>query len=117
MRRDIDNEHFKHRLKERLAEITAGLEGSRDGESPVELDQARVGRISRMDAMQQQAVAKAAARLAGMEKARIQKALIRMETGDYGYCVNCDEKIAEKRLQFDPSVLFCIECARAAEET
>lgn len=117
MRRDIDNEYFKNRLKERLAEITAGLEGGRDGEAPVELDQARVGRVSRMDAMQQQAMAKAAARLAGMEKTRIQKALIRMEAGDYGYCVNCDEDIAEKRLQFDPSVLFCIECARAAEET
>jgi DnaK suppressor protein len=34
---------------------------------------------------------------------------------DYGYCVMCDEEIAEGRLRFDPSVLTCISCARKAE--
>lgn len=116
MRGDIDIPYFEKRLKTRLEEITTGLEAGKKGAAPVELDQARVGRVSRMDAMQQQAMAQAAARLAGMEKIRIQKALDRVRSGDYGYCMNCDEKIAEKRLQFDPSILFCIDCARAAEQ-
>ncbi len=117
MRGDIDIHFFEQRLNKRLEEITASLEAGKNSASPVELDQSRVGRVSRMDAMQQQAMAQAAARLAGAEKARIRKALDRVQSGDYGYCMNCDEKITEKRLRFDPSVLFCIDCARAAEQT
>ena len=39
----------------------------------------------------------------------------RMELGDYGYCVICDEEIAEGRLRFDPSILTCIFCAKEAD--
>lgn len=88
---------------------------ARDG-APKELDQARVGRLSRMDAMQQQAMGRAAARLAEVELQRIHTALNRIATEEYGYCILCDEPIAPKRLQFDPSLLTCIECAQKAEE-
>lgn len=54
MRDDIDLAYFKQRLEKRLTGIVAGQE-ARKAESPVELDQTRVGRLSRMDAMQQQA--------------------------------------------------------------
>jgi DnaK suppressor protein len=114
VRKDLDLEYFRKRLEERLAAIAAGQEGRKE-EAPVELDQARVGRLSRMDAMQQQAVSQAASHLAGLERQRIQAALKRIDAGEYGYCVICDEEIAEGRLRFDPSVLTCIACAREAE--
>ncbi|MBI4792936.1 MAG: TraR/DksA family transcriptional regulator, partial [Deltaproteobacteria bacterium] len=104
MRDDIDTEYFRKRLKERRADILAGQEAKK-GEAPVELDQARVGRLSRMDAMQQQAMAQAAARLSEVERQRIEAALKRIDAGEYGYCVLCDEEIGEGRLRFDPSVL------------
>lgn len=68
-----------------------------------------------MDALQQQAMSQAAARLAGLEVQRIRSALDRMTAGDYGYCVVCGDDIAVGRLQFDPSVPTCITCAEAAE--
>lgn len=111
MRDDIDLEFFKKRLEDRLDAII----GDPKATAPVELDQARVGRLSRMDAMQQQAMSQAAARLAEAEKNRIRMALGRMQSGDYGYCVNCEEEIAEGRLRVDPSLLTCISCARATE--
>lgn len=111
----IDPEYFKKRLEERLAAIIDDQE-EKKGENPVELDQARVGRLSRMDAMQQQAIAQEAARLAGLERQRIEAALKRIDAGEYGYCIVCGEEIAEGRLRFDPSVLTCIACARAAEK-
>lgn len=115
MRDDIDLAYFENRLKKRLETITTGLEAGKKSSAPVELDQARVGRVSRMDAMQQQAMAQAAQRLSGMEKTRIEKALKLMRSGEYGYCLNCDEEIPEKRLEFDPSLLLCVACARVAE--
>ncbi|MCK5196430.1 MAG: TraR/DksA C4-type zinc finger protein [Desulfobulbaceae bacterium] len=116
MRDDIDLKYFKKRLEERLKAITAGQERQKKEAAPVELDQARVGRLSRMDAMQQQAMSQAAARLSDLERQRIQSALGRMQSDDYGYCVLCDEEIAEGRLRFDPSVLMCISCAKEADE-
>ena len=115
MRNDIDLQYFKKRLGERLEEIIAAQESRKKEVAPVELDQARVGRLTRMDAMQQQAMSQAAARLADLERQRIKSALGRMQSGDYGYCIICDEEIAEGRLRFDPSILTCISCAKEAD--
>ena len=112
MRNDIDLKYFKKCLEERFEVITVGQEDLKKETAPVELDQARVGRLSRMDAMQQQAMSQAVARLTELERQRIQSALGRMKLGDYGYCVICDEDIAEGRLRFDPSIMTCISCAK-----
>lgn len=117
MRHDIDLKYFKTRLDQRFKEITAEQQRQKGGTAPVELDQARIGRLSRMDAMQQQAIIKAAARLTELERQRIQSALLRVRTDEYGYCVICEEEIAEGRLRFDPSVLLCISCAEEREAT
>jgi DnaK suppressor protein len=111
MRDDIDLAYFKKRLEQRLKELTDGRKADR----PLELDPSRVGRLSRMDAMQQQAMSQAAGRLAALEEQRIRTALKRMGAGEYGYCLNCEEDIAEGRLRVDPSVMTCIDCARAAD--
>jgi len=112
---DIDLKYFKKRLEERLEAITVGQERKKKETAPVELDQARVGRLTRMDAMQQRAMSQAAARLIDLERQRIQVALGRMRVGDYGYCARCGEEIAEGRLGSDPSVLTCISCAQEAD--
>ena len=115
MRNDLDLKYFRKRLEGRLADIAAEQVRQKEETAPKELDQARVGRLSRMDAMQQQAMSQAVARLTDQERQRIQSALGRMESGDYGFCVICDEEIAEGRLRFDPSVLNCISCAEEAD--
>ena len=111
MRDDIDLDVFKKRLEQRLAAINGAVKTI----DPVELDQARIGRLSRMDAMQHQAMAQAANRLTALEEQRIRTALKRIATGEYGYCIRCEEDIAEGRLQADPSTLTCIACARSIE--
>ena len=117
MSEEIDLDYFKNRLEERREEILAGKEAIKQGSASVELDQARVGRLSRMDAMQQKAMSQAAARLIDMELQRIKTALSRIVSEEYGYCILCDEEIAEKRLRFAPSLLTCISCAQEAERT
>ena len=77
----------------------------------VELDQTKVGRVSRIDAMQQQEMAKATQAQRTAELKRIDAALERVEAGDYGYCIECDEAIAPKRLEIDPATALCIDCA------
>lgn len=115
MSEELDLGAFKLRLEERRAAILANKEAMKQENGPLELDQARVGRLSRMDAMQQQAMSQAGVRLLDLELQRIKTALGRIESEEYGYCILCDEEIAEKRLQFDPSILTCIHCAERAE--
>jgi DnaK suppressor protein len=116
MRDGIDLEYFKRRLKARLQVLSSAAEIQQQEESPKELDQARVGRLSRMDAMQQQAMSQAAARLSAAELQRIKTALVRIENEEYGHCILCEEEIAEKRFRFDPSLLTCTSCAEQAEK-
>ena len=82
-----------------------------DSRDTVELQQDSVGRLSRMDAMQQQAMAQATERRRAAERARIAAALERLHDGEWGYCLKCGEEIAEKRLRHDPSVAHCVNCA------
>ena len=98
-------------LEEKLAEL---IDEDRLGDADratVELDQEAVGRLSRIDALQVQAMAEAQARRRSAARDRIRAALARLDQGDFGYCLECGDEIAEKRLQHDPSVTHCVNCA------
>jgi len=84
-------------------------------EEIVELDQSRVGRLSRMDAMQAQAMSKETGRRRRLKLVQIEAALQRIDGDDYGYCQECAEEIAPARLEVDPTALLCIDCASAKE--
>ena len=103
------------RITSRLLELKRDLEAdeqmSGDAIKPVALDQQSVGRLSRMDALQIQSMAKATKARRNAQKLRLDAAFKRLNTGDYGYCVECGDEIAPKRLEFDPTVATCISCA------
>ena len=65
-----------------------------------------------MDALQVQAMSQATTERRRQDKARIKAALARMDAGDFGYCVICDEEISKARLDHDPATPTCIDCAR-----
>jgi DnaK suppressor protein len=113
-RTDIDLEAFKRRLQERKAELENVSESADEARRPVELDQTRQGRLSRMDALQGQEMSKAAERRRQLELKRIESAFQRMKEGEYGYCVSCGDEIALKRLEADPTTPLCIDCAEDA---
>jgi DnaK suppressor protein len=107
----IDIKEITARLLTRQNEILEESKLARSSRDAVELDQSKVGRLSRMDAMQGQAMAQATERRRQQEFIRIEAALARIKSGDYGICASCDEDIAPKRLALDPSVAVCIKCA------
>lgn len=108
----IDVTQMKAALLARRDDLRALKDTSAEGRSTVELDQSSVGRLSRMDALQGQQMALATGRRRDAELQRIEAALTRMDDGDYGWCLKCDEPIAPKRLELDPAVPYCIGCAR-----
>lgn len=105
--------------RERLLELRNELEAvsatSEESAAVVELDQSKVGRLSRMDAMQAQAMAKASGQRREAMLRNIEAALKRIDDGDYSLCRDCNEPINPKRLEFDPTALRCIECESKRE--
>jgi len=107
-----DRQKIRKTLTELKLELEAMSELSEDARATVELDQQSVGRLSRMDALQGQAMAQASERQRRANIQRIDAALNRLDNGEYGFCVECGEDIGEKRLAVDPAAAFCITCAR-----
>jgi DnaK suppressor protein len=104
---------YKKSLLDRRDELRRLIEVSKAGRDPVELDQSRVGRLSRMDALQNQAMALETERRRNVELQRIAAALKRLDTDDFGYCLSCGEVIESKRLSLDPTAPLCIDCAQS----
>jgi DnaK suppressor protein len=99
-----------------LRDVLASLEDvRRDGSAVVELDQTRTGRLSRVDALQLQAMASAGRERAALEIRRIDAALARIHSGTYGACVQCGEQIVAARLEAQPATALCLACAQARE--
>jgi DnaK suppressor protein len=107
----MDIQHFRSRLLDARAQLLA-LQATRDDSAAtVVLDQTSVGRLSRMDALQQQAMALASRERAQRELLRIEAALQRCDDGRYGDCVDCGEPINLRRLEHDPATPLCVACA------
>ncbi|MEM7190924.1 MAG: TraR/DksA C4-type zinc finger protein [Pseudomonadota bacterium] len=102
---------FRDRLNQEAAELRAADAETEDDRAPVELDQVSVGRLSRMDALQQQAMAQAQSRRRAGRLKAIAAALKRMEEDEFGWCQSCGEAIAIGRLELDPTASQCISCA------
>jgi DnaK suppressor protein len=115
------SDDFAAEMRARLLELREELESlaatSDQSSGVVELDQTRVGRLSRMDALQAQAMAKASGRRREVTLQNISRALARIDSGEYGLCHRCDEPIHRKRLEFDPAAQLCIQCAERAERS
>lgn len=108
----VDHAKAKARLMARRAELEDLSDISAEARDTVTLDQQSVGRLSRMDAMQQQAMAQATERQRFIELHRIDAALKLVEEDDYGYCLECGEEIPDKRLAIDPAAALCVKCAK-----
>lgn len=107
---------WRNNLLAMRAELEAVADAGEEASAVVELDQTKVGRLSRMDALQAQAMAEASKQRREQVLRQIDAALVRLDNDEYGFCQQCGEEINPKRLAFDPTTLLCIECASKAED-
>ena len=101
-------------LNQRREEVARTLVAVEEAAVTVEADPQRVGGTSRLDELQQREIASDAARRRRRELMRIDSALERVETGEYGHCLACGTAIPEARLELDPAAVLCMDCAARA---
>ena len=108
---EMNAKRFRILIQKRLIELGEENVLGRGGQAVVELDQQSVRRHSRMDALQNQAMAKATQARRNGEMQRLAAALARLEEGEFGFCDMCGDEIALKRLELNPAAVRCISCA------
>lgn len=113
---DAELKELRLRLEEIKDNLIDQLNISKQSADVVSLDQTLVGRLSRMDAMQQQSMAVSTRDKASRRLQRVRVALAAFESGDYGYCRRCDEAIGSGRLRAQPEASLCIACQDRADQ-
>lgn len=102
---------FRDVIGRKLAELDQDDMLGKDSQAVVSLDQQAVGRLSRQDALLSQSIAKATQARRDALRVSLNRALQRLEDGEFGYCDDCGDEIARKRLELDPTATRCISCA------
>ena len=103
---------YKDLLLRMRTELLETESMARESSRPVTLDQAAVGRVSRIDAIQSQQMSLASSRRRQGLLAAVESALRRIESGEFGCCFACGEEIAPGRLRADPTCTRCVACAQ-----
>jgi DnaK suppressor protein len=108
-------ENLHERLRTLECELRELLESSAEGARPVKLDQP-IGRVSRIDAIQQQSMASATRSAMQLRLRQVGSALRRLDEDEYGLCVACGEAIGFARLSVKPEAPLCIGCQSSREQ-
>ena len=113
------NSRLRNKIKKRLLELEAGLlesiENAKQSSKPVKLDQQSIGRVSRIDAIQQQQISLSALQRQERQLNQVKQALQKIDDKDFGYCRMCEELIKETRLLARPEHNICLACTKSGE--
>lgn len=111
-----DRAHFTQRVDDALKKVRRAMDlAAANDTGTVVLDQSSVGRLSRMDALQQQAMAAGWKETLMRENRRLMAAWTRLNEGSFGTCCRCGAPIPKDRLEADPGTPFCTDCQSEIE--
>lgn len=113
---------MSHLTQSQIAELAAELDRvvkklersmrtTEEAMRPVELDQTAVGRLSRIDSLQNQGLTRNLQEREQAKLGQVATAFQRMEDGTYGVCVECSGPIPFERLQVFPETPTCTSCS------
>ena len=100
---------LRNGLLARREDLERLLEVTREGTRPVDLDEP-IGRLTRMDAIQQQKMASANRAGYDLRLRQVIQSLKAIEQGRYGQCLRCEDPIGFRRLAARPESSFCLDC-------
>ena len=105
-------EQIRTELQRTLARLERNMKLGGNGRPP-ELDQSAVGRLSRIEAIQNQGLTQNLQERERVQLAQILDALQRLDEGCYGVCTRCREPVGFERLMVFPEARHCSACSAA----
>tara|TARA_R110000772_G_scaffold15324_12_gene44661 strand:+ start:1664 stop:2020 length:357 start_codon:yes stop_codon:yes gene_type:complete len=107
---------LKTLLQQKVIELEQQIVLAKPGTDTVALDQSKVGRLSRMDALQQQQMADSTLQQAKRRLTLLHRALLKIDTDEYGLCGLCGDEIGFSRLEVRPEAQLCLRCQHQQEQ-
>lgn len=106
----MEKKEIKQHITEEINKTQILIAEYKEMTQPVAPDDA-IGRISRMDAINNKSVTEASLRQAEEKLRNLQRVLSRVGTSDFGLCIKCGKPIPEARILYRPESLSCVDCA------
>ncbi|MDR9415841.1 MAG: TraR/DksA C4-type zinc finger protein [Gracilimonas sp.] len=100
---------LKNIVEERIKETTSDIEELRELVKPIPLD-ASIGRISRMDAINNKTINEASLREKKKQLQKLKRAQENLEKDNFGKCTKCGDEIPFGRLEYMPHTTRCVKC-------
>jgi DnaK suppressor protein len=107
----LETPKIEQTLLNEISKTKKVIEEYKELTKPVAPDVA-IGRISRMDAINNKSVTEASLRQAEKKLKNLEQVYSRLGTSDFGLCLNCKQEIPLGRILFRPESLYCVNCAR-----
>lgn len=107
----MDIEVIKQKVLDEIEKTEKQIEEYKELTKPVAPDVA-IGRVSRMDAINNKSVIEASLRQSEEKLASLKKVLAQIGSDDFGICKKCKKPIPLGRILFRPESLYCVNCAR-----
>jgi DnaK suppressor protein len=107
---------LKSQLRQMELDLEQQLSLAQDSVGVVNLDQTAVGRVSRVDALQQQSMALSLQHSAQQKLKKVKAALGAIDQENFGDCQRCDEPIGFPRLRSQAETCFCLNCQSKADK-
>ena len=107
----MDKSAIRKRIDEELEQTALLIAKYRDLTKPISPENA-IGRVSRMDAINNKSVNDAALRKAEAKHNNLLVAKGRIDDSDFGICVRCKQPIPVERILLMPQVISCVRCTR-----
>lgn len=101
---------FRAEIEAELRRLERSMRVTDEGLKPVELDPGAVGRLSRIDELQNQAMTRNLREREEVKLGSLLQALRRIEDGTFGLCTECGASIPVARLEVFPETATCVEC-------
>ena len=99
-------------IKAKIDEMKETIASYEQLTKPVAPDNA-IGRLTRMEAINSKSMNDAALKRAKFTLSKLERALARIDTPDFGLCGECEEPIPFARLMILPETSLCVRCAES----
>jgi DnaK suppressor protein len=106
----MEEKNIRELILTEIAKTEKLIQEYRKMSGPVAPDDA-IGRISRMDAINNKSVTEASLRQAEQKLESLQRVLALVGTKDFGICMKCRKSIPSARILYRPESLYCVNCA------
>lgn len=107
----MDKQKIRTLIEQEIEKTNAKIAEYDEMSSPVSPDDA-IGRVSRMDAINNKSVTESALRQAKEKLSKLRHALNRIDDEQFGLCQRCGKAIPVMRVVLMPQSPYCVNCAR-----